>query len=761
MMNLLYIFDNYTFNNSNNYVINTLKRWIIYNFMIYSKDDNYDKITLIKTGPDILKCTINLKKDNVILKTLEIINSIIYKKYDTYPVINFMLLAETLDEYNDFDTKIVIFTSMADTVFTQTNKDYINNVFEKFKEKINIVNISKYKYLYLHFKNINEYYIDHRNKKINNIIHNDIFELETYDESFFDNSDYLVLDNNTFVINKFVINSLTKLYNIELYILSTEVNLEFHDKIFLIVNTICIEIDKYIISNVTINNIFKNYINQIKTNLITKHNICSITVPINELDTQLSTSTIKYILEFYEEIYPKIINYYIESNIKNYKIPVITTRKIIKEELQKIQQINPILFQDKSKEFLVSNTTMTNWIDEYNDFNPFGILVKYNISKFAFKGLIDENSNIYNTYPNMIISSVANNWISIFDYYQMILAELNNTNDMDDNIMDKNKLELNKFIIVDKLNGDTNIMLPIYINKKHWELSKILWSYHIAFINNTFEFNYNKKMDNVYYFVLLKSFNNLSDNNKLNNNFIRTFIYILRTCIQISLDNYYITNINNETNKYFNYFNNLNSQENRLEYFNRFFIDYLIRLLQLIVSSTSDISQVKIQLASIRNFIISEYIYSNYTTEFWNNLIGFNEEKRKIEINVMKTECIQNNKSYFDLEIDLIALCEFINNLYKIKNFNQFYKNIDKFNGCIPTNGDNLITCEGVIKTYNDISSPKIFNIDNIENIENFNIDIEKFINEYKNGKFLNNKSSDEVDEVDKVDEVNEVDNTD
>ena len=29
-----FVINNYTFNNANNYVINTLKRWIIYNFMI-------------------------------------------------------------------------------------------------------------------------------------------------------------------------------------------------------------------------------------------------------------------------------------------------------------------------------------------------------------------------------------------------------------------------------------------------------------------------------------------------------------------------------------------------------------------------------------------------------------------------------------------------------------------------------------------------------------------------------------------------------
>ena len=59
-------------------------------------------------------------------------------------------------------------------------------------------------------------------------------------------------------------------------------------------------------------------------------------------------------------------------------------------------------------------------------------------------------------------------------------------------------------------------------------------------------------------------------------------------------------------------------------------------------------------------------------------------------------------------------MCEFVNNLYKIKNFNQFIKNIDKSNGCIPINlTDGLINCEIIKDIYSNISNPKVFNIDN------------------------------------------------
>ena len=68
-------------------------------------------------------------------------------------------------------------------------------------------------------------------------------------------------------------------------------------------------------------------------------------------------------------------------------------------------------------------------------------------------------------------------------------------------------------------------------------------------------------------------------------------------------------------------------------------------------------------------------------------------------------------------------MCEFINQIYKIKNFNQFIKYIDKFNSCIPINNvinsDNIINCELITNIYNNLLINKIFNTDDyIDKIE-------------------------------------------
>ncbi len=57
--------------------------------MVYTdKYSLFDDITLIKTTPSISTCTLNFNKNNVINIILYLLNSIIFKKYDEYPIDN-------------------------------------------------------------------------------------------------------------------------------------------------------------------------------------------------------------------------------------------------------------------------------------------------------------------------------------------------------------------------------------------------------------------------------------------------------------------------------------------------------------------------------------------------------------------------------------------------------------------------------------------------------------------------------------------------
>ena len=111
---------------------------------------------------------------------------------------------------------------------------------------------------------------------------------------------------------------------------------------------------------------------------------------------------------------------------------------------------------------------------------------------------------------------------------------MNNSNDA---------FNLNNFCITDNIYGNSNIMLPLYITEKHWKLTKIIWNYHLSLINNCLESQYNKKMDNIYFYVLLKYYNNLLKNKNIGFQNVKLLFYIIRTCMQICIDNKYSINI--------------------------------------------------------------------------------------------------------------------------------------------------------------------------------------------------------------------------
>ncbi len=339
-------------------------------------------------------------------------------------------------------------------------------------------------------------------------------------------------------------------------------------------------------------------------------------------------------MDFYQQIYPKIINYYLDLNLKNFHIPsyYVTTEPDFKK-IYNYKKIVKESILDDSVNFLTSNLTISDWVDEYNELNPFGFLVKFNLSKFAYKGLIDENSTLVKWYPNLVVSSISNNCVSLNDYYQLVLSGLDdvNENSFEDGeehkiVSQKESLKLNDFTIIDKVHGDSNILLPIYINKNHWNLTKLFWTYHMSLIFNTFEYNYNKKMDNIYYLVMLKNFNMLNDPAKYNNNLVKVFIYYLRTCIELMIENKYINSVQNEVVRLHNQLTVITKSNLTLptnpsnENLRINSINFMIRIIQWIVSSNSSLDQIKKYLFNYRNMVINDYIEDKYKLDYWDNL---------------------------------------------------------------------------------------------------------------------------------------------
>ena len=735
-MNFVLIFNNDTFQNSNSNLINTVKRWLIYqiNKIIYPisgeiqsnreeynnsriQNNIYNKIVIIRTYQNITISEYELINENL-EKIIITINNIIFKNYNDILINPYNDSTLNNDELIDLIIKYYKLQSTITIINSSSNYLLFDDIYEKFEKDnelllnehnklIGIINISKFNFnnkynLFIQF------YINSRSLHIKDIIS---IELINYFNDMISKpgcditrnlykSNSLEDKENTGLSNEKTLKSHINLVNYLNLFEECENNcihgIKCDEEKLIILNNIKINYNNTleINKNVTMNDskIFEIHFNLLINNVIKnikRNQPQIIIIPIDNIDKEIYETNIKYILEFYSIIYPKLLNNYFDSNYKNNTMIKTSNIKRITELIIKKNNKVELEEENLSLNYTISNISMTNWIDEYNEYNPFGILIKYNISKHSYKGLIDDKSTIIKTFPNMIVDSISNNWISLYDYYQLIISYKSDEyyNYEDENKV--NKFNLNNFKINDSIHGETNIMLPMYINKNHWNLVKSLWRYHISFINNSFESEYNKKMDNIYYLVLLKYFTNLSDNTItsvsgetekhmiLDNNII-LFIYILRTTIQISIDNKYINTIANEYSRYFNYLINLdNKVEKNLIELN--LIDYIIRYIQFCVSFCN-ITNLEKDLIKIRELLFNRWFIKSYDEnimykEYYSNL-GENEKKK--ELDIIKNNFITEYTSWLNLEIMLLKLSKVISSIYKIKGFNQFIKFIDK-----------------------------------------------------------------------------------
>lgn len=415
-------------------------------------------------------------------------------------------------------------------------------------------------------------------------------------------------------------------------------------------------------------------------------------------------------MNFYEIIYPKLNNNNYIKNKINLSLINIFENKLLENDN----------FINKSLDFTNSNLTMTNWLDEYNNYNPFGILIKYKVDKFSYKGIIHGNYNLLYSYPNVIINSVNNNWCSIYDYYQLIQLKLDNKDEYDEYFEENdNSFNINDFNITDNLLGDSNVLIPMYINKDHWKLLKPLWKYHISFIHNCYENEYNKKMDNIYFLIILKKLNLIIDkynsSKHINNNDLILFNYILRTCIQIMIDNKYLNSIKNEHEKYFNILMN-DKKSNVNNVFN-----YIIRLIQLIISNNSININLNSYFNKIEKLYLKFFIEEHYKIDFWEMFNQSNDEKfKKEKLDEINKNYINENIYWFNLKNDLTILNQFIIEIYNKSGFNQYIKINENNYGFL---NDNAKLSQ---KHFND-SLIHIIN-NNKTDMTNFIVNIDEFL---------------------------------
>jgi hypothetical protein len=637
-MKLLLFIDNISYNKKWGTILNFVKKWFIYYLNNEIILNNIEQLKIIKLFPKT-ELILDTKNDNMKIENIiKFFSGIIFKN-----IMSNTDLLSIIDKTIDYDLIII---------FSLRKVLYGSNIYEYIEMN--------------HIKNILVFNFDNAKQTPDSIIGSKELIIKKAVKNFYEvfltnninNFDKMIETINnriniikTYKYHNIIINNLQKLL-INLYNLENVIFNNISKNQSLNVKQLLEDLNSYDISVFTNKDYYmflKYVINFIKTILSSYYDNNIISNSFNDSD-----KIFKHIFDFYQIIYPKIHNVLKEDNLLfNFK----TFDSVNINDIKEKNYDNIIKNNDNSESYLSSLISMSNWKDEIIDLNCFGLLLKYNIKK-GTKNKNNKNQNfikyynITSEYPNIFVSNISNNFISINDYYQLILNHIipeEGVKEEDPKFI----FNLNDFEIIDSYHGNTNIMLPLYINKEHWYIFNKIKRYHLSLINNYLEPYYNSRMDNIYFFILLKSFNTMILKNS--NDSIYLTIYILRTAMQICIDNKYCLKIKQEYNYYFN--NLLSCPE--LYNFNKIYNDFLVRFIQLIITTKVDVLKIYNDLENIKEYYIS-----------------INKE--------------YDNCNYLTLHNDLLKLTLFMDNLFNIFGFNQLLKNIDISNGLLDNLNSNL-----------------------------------------------------------------------
>lgn len=728
-MDILIIIDNISQNYKWCKNFNTIKRWIIYWMNENLKNGNLKSFSVGKTYLE--PCLMKLENDNLKIENIIVLlDSIVIKKTEVYNCVNIKNIFDMILQnkfIKQFEYKKIINENKSvtfdndDTILEIKNRIADNKrikkkniIIEEEKDKNNYTDIYVFASiieLILTTENIkyikdslvdnkipNVNFINFSKKKVISIdpkiLEKSIFlqNVDNY-ELYVEMSQLLNLKPqlNDFTKNDLdVCDILLKLYEIEFEnykksnwsedpISKNIANIYFN----YVENLNQTKQSNFEISNGTYVNFIKHCINWVRMIFLEKNNNINFNIPSPNINSELMSDYVVEIIKFYQLVYPKLLFYHVEK--KKYSF---TLKKLSQLNFSNIKIKNFI--NDNSTNYLYSSTTMSNWKQEYENLNPFGIFLKYDLSPVSHRGIYEHD--IISTYPNMIISSISNNLISLFDYYQLISADIDTST--------ITKFNINDYIFIDNLHGNSNIMLPLYINSEHWKITKIYWTYHMSFINGAFEFDYVKKMDNIYFLVFIKMINTIC-NVKYNQNISRLLFYILRTTIQICIDNKYSYNNKSDYDKYYNLLLTSCNQE----IFKKTFIDYLIRLIQAILTNNIQISEINEHMNCLFCVYIKHTIKIDHNNDYFENINKLPIDEKIKEIEYLNNKFNLNILCFSELKKDMLFLSEFMTRIFSIKKFNKLINFLDKNNGCLPIFEDDLncniidsIVCELIIK---------------------------------------------------------------
>jgi len=205
---------------------------------------------------------------------------------------------------------------------------------------------------------------------------------------------------------------------------------------------------------------------------------------------------------------------YIVNEIENISKLLKTSK--IKNFIKNCENNNHITFK-KACEFYYSIISCSNWFDELKDGSPMGLLINLQPYHGTILGFSDK----------CFIKTVSLTIYPINDYFELLNSKFNS----------EKHLNLYHNIIEGRAIGETNMILPLYINKYHWIIARKYYdiTMGLSLTHNPLYFNKRNRLYilSIFMTMMRKTF---YEENHNNGKWIQYLISVLRTCAEICFE---------------------------------------------------------------------------------------------------------------------------------------------------------------------------------------------------------------------------------
>lgn len=339
---------------------------------------------------------------------------------------------------------------------------------------------------------------------------------------------------------------------------------------------------------------------------------------------------------------------------------------------------------EESKDFISSLITLTNWYDDMKNGGATGLLIKVTTDNLIKIGIKRE----------FRIESITTTFMPIVEYIESMINYFDEKPPSDyGNLNAKN-------VITGNVIGNGNIVIPLYINKYHWDIAKILMKPMLGLSLSHNPFTYLKNYDSLVFSIYSEMLRlTLVDNKfKLNDKWIKTLFIFSRTTAQLCFDNKYNRGIKNHVSKY------ITEPKFRI---NNLIYDYSNIIGQSISTGYLFDNNEHIYLT---RYYLEELITSIINPKKYNKKFVLNLQLSPENINTEIINCINLIESSIQRQLQLCMTL-----ILSVKIFKQFYSNFGTYSSYIKYIDNNYsIMDESVIKIFNDIALKFHIDIDNV-----------------------------------------------